>query len=89
MPRIVCKNPYAYYARVAALLNPEPAAEAGIHPQAVVHSSSAASHLPRASAACAVIEAGAQIGEHAVIGANCFVGRERSASAKAPACMPM
>jgi len=71
---IVCDNPYAYYARVAALLNPEPAAEAGIHPKAFVHS--AARVASSASvAACAVVEAGAQIGEHAVVGANCFVGR--------------
>jgi UDP-3-O-[3-hydroxymyristoyl] glucosamine N-acyltransferase len=71
---IVCDNPYAYYARVAALLNPEPVPEAGIHPKAFVHP--AAKVAATASiAACAVVEAGAEIGEGAVIGANSFVGR--------------
>ena len=37
LPRIVCKYPYAYYARVAALVNPEATPEPGIHPQAAVH----------------------------------------------------
>jgi UDP-3-O-[3-hydroxymyristoyl] glucosamine N-acyltransferase len=36
LPRIVCDDPYAYYARAAQLLNPEPQAAPGIHAQAVV-----------------------------------------------------
>jgi len=72
-PRIVCDNPYAYYARVATLLNPESPAPGGVHPRAVVHPQA----LVAGSAsigACAVIDEGARIGEHAVIGANCYVG---------------
>lgn len=70
---IVCDNPYAYYARVAALLNPDRVPEAGIHPKAFVHP--AAKIAATASiAACAVVEAGADIGEGVVIGANSFVG---------------
>jgi UDP-3-O-[3-hydroxymyristoyl] glucosamine N-acyltransferase len=77
LPRIVCANPYAYYARVATLLNPEPPAEQGIHPEASVHP--AAQIAASASvAARAVIEAGARVGEGAVIGAGCFVGRGAS-----------
>lgn len=73
-PRILCENPYAYYARVASFLNPEPAMTAGIHPQAVVDS------LARVAAsasigAFAVIEAGAWVGEGTQIGSGCFVGR--------------
>ena len=75
LPRIVCKNPYAYYARVAALVNPEAAAQPGIHPQAVVHSSARVATSVSVGP-CAVIEEGAEIGDGAVIGANCFVGRE-------------
>src|SRR5882724_5447392 len=74
LPRIVCKNPYAYYARVAALVNPEATPQPGIHPQAAVR---AGARLAASASvgACTVIEEGAQIGEGAVIGANCFVGR--------------
>lgn len=35
LPRIVCRNPYAYYARLAGLLNPRPVTMPGIHPSAV------------------------------------------------------
>lgn len=38
IPRIVTKNPYAYYARLAALLNPRVAMPPSVHPSA--HSSS-------------------------------------------------
>jgi len=75
LPRIVCKNPYAYYARVAALVNPEIVPEPGIHPHSVVHRGA---HVAPSAAvgAGAVIEEGARIGDGAVIGANCFVGRD-------------
>lgn len=77
VPRIVCDNPYAYYARVATLLNPESLPGPGIHPAAVIHPGAS---VPASAsvAACAVIEEGARIGEHAVIGANSFVGRGSS-----------
>ena len=74
LPRIVCKNPYASYARIAALINPEVRPVAGIHAKAVVDAQ--ARVAPSASVGpCAVIEKGAQIGDGVVIGANCFVGR--------------
>ena len=38
LPRIVVTNPYAYYARVVALLNPARQRPRGVHPSAVVHS---------------------------------------------------
>jgi UDP-3-O-[3-hydroxymyristoyl] glucosamine N-acyltransferase len=53
--RLVTPNPYAYFARVSALLNPQRAAEPGIHESAQVH--------PDAN-----IDAGAEIGACAVIG---------------------
>jgi UDP-3-O-[3-hydroxymyristoyl] glucosamine N-acyltransferase len=74
LPRIVCKNPYASYARIAALINPESRPVAGIHAKAVVDAQARVA----ASASvgpCAVIEQGADIGEDVVIGANCFVGQ--------------
>jgi len=36
LPRIISDNPYAYFARVSALLNPLPEARPGVHPGAVV-----------------------------------------------------
>lgn len=58
---LVCENPYATYARIAALLYPTPPAPAGIHPSAVV-------------AADARIDPSAHVGPFAVIGAGCIVG---------------
>ncbi|MEO8004483.1 MAG: UDP-3-O-(3-hydroxymyristoyl)glucosamine N-acyltransferase [Betaproteobacteria bacterium] len=73
LPRIVCANPYASYARIATLLNPEVRPAAGIHASAVVDTG--ASVAASASiGACAVVEAGASVGEGAVIGANCYIG---------------
>ena len=46
IPRIVCANPYAYFARVSGLLNPARPARPGVHPSAVVDPS-ASSGWPR------------------------------------------
>ncbi len=73
MPRIVSDNPYAYFAKVSALLNPLSDVQPGIHPSAVVAAS--ATIDPTASiAATAVIAEHAVIGAHAVIGEGCSVG---------------
>lgn len=73
LPRIVSKNPYAYFARVSALLNPVVKVGAGTHPSAVV--GSGAKIDPSAFvAATAVIGAGVVVGAHSVIGEGCFVG---------------
>src|SRR3954463_9338886 len=53
--RIVCANPYAYFAKVSALFNPPVAAAAGVHKSAVVDES-------------AHIDKSASIGPAAVIG---------------------
>lgn len=67
MPRIISDNPYAYFAKVSALLNPQPERAPGVHPAAVV--------APTASIdASANIAATAVIGEHAVIGAQAVIG---------------
>lgn len=74
LPRIVVDNPYAYYARVAALFNTE-SAPAGIASTALL----AVDAKVAASASVgeyAVIEAGAVIGEGAIIGNACFIGRD-------------
>lgn len=70
-PRIVTANPYAYYARVASLLNPPQAGFSGIHPSAVV-----ASVLPESVSigpqVC--IGSGVELGENVVIHAGCVLG---------------
>jgi UDP-3-O-[3-hydroxymyristoyl] glucosamine N-acyltransferase len=61
IPRIVCNNPYAYFARVSAFLNPLPQALPGIHPSAVIGSG-------------AQIDSSAQIAAHVVIGSDACIG---------------
>jgi len=73
LPRIVSSNPYAYYAKVAALLNPPADAEPGIHPTAVV--GEGACIAPSASIGPhAVLGRQVEIGAGAVIGAGCIIG---------------
>jgi UDP-3-O-[3-hydroxymyristoyl] glucosamine N-acyltransferase len=73
LPRIISDNPYAYFAKVSALLNPLPQVIAGVHPSAIV-SDSAKIDKTACIEATAVISAGATIGAHSVIGAGCYVG---------------
>jgi UDP-3-O-[3-hydroxymyristoyl] glucosamine N-acyltransferase len=73
VPCLICDNPYARYAEIAAFLHPAPVPAAGIHPDASV----AADAVVAASAEVgprAVIGARARIGEGAVIGAGAVVG---------------
>lgn len=70
-PRIVTANPYAYYARVAALLNPVAAGFSGVHPSAVVDSPVPAS---AAIGPHVCIGKGVTLGENVVIHAGCVIG---------------
>jgi UDP-3-O-[3-hydroxymyristoyl] glucosamine N-acyltransferase len=73
LPRIVCANPYAYFARVSALFNPPRAIRPGVHPSAVLAPTAWVS--PDAEIGpCAVIGARARIGAGCLIGAGCQVG---------------
>lgn len=65
LPCIVSDNPYAYFARVAQLLNPLPQIPAGIHPTAVVETELD----PSISVA-----AGAYVGKNVQVGRNCVIG---------------
>jgi len=64
---LVAANPHATFARVAAVLHPDPPLKPGVHPTAVV--AAGAQVDPSAEVA-----AHACIGEGARIGARCFVG---------------
>ncbi len=69
---LVSPNPYATYARIAALLFPRTQPLAGIHPSAVV-APDASVHASAHVGPFAVIGARASVGERAVIGPHCIV----------------
>lgn len=73
LPRIISDNPYAYFARVSALLNPLPEVRPGVHPSAAV-GAGAQIDATASIAAMAVIGEGATIGAHSVIGEGCCIG---------------
>jgi len=75
IPRIVCGNPYAYFARVAALLNPEDEAAPGVHPTAVVDSAAVIADGAEIGP-LAVIGRGARIDAGTIVGAGCYIGEE-------------
>jgi UDP-3-O-[3-hydroxymyristoyl] glucosamine N-acyltransferase len=64
---LLCENPYATYARIAALLHPTPPLAPGVHPTAIV---AASAHIDPS----AEVRAYTTIGAHATIGARAFVG---------------
>ena len=72
-PRIVCKDPYAYFARVSALLNPPPAVSPGVHALAAIHPSARVA-AGAAIAAFVSIGADAEVGEGSVVEAGCALG---------------
>src|SRR5687767_11930423 len=72
-PRIVCANPYAYFARVSALINPARAVVPGVHATAVVHAS-ASVHPAAEVGPYAVIGRDAHVGEGSVVGAGTCLG---------------
>lgn len=61
LPRIVCDNPYAYFARVSQLFNPLVTQASGVHPSAVVSST-------------AKLGKGVSIGPGCVIGDGVTIG---------------
>ena len=77
LPRLVSPNPYATYARVAALLHPQPRAAPGVDPTARV---AASARVPASATigAYAIVEAHASIGERAFVGPHCIVGEAAS-----------
>jgi UDP-3-O-[3-hydroxymyristoyl] glucosamine N-acyltransferase len=73
MPRIITDNPYAYFAKVSALLNPLPVVKPGIHPSAVIGTGTKIDSTA-SIAATAVIGDGSTIGPFSVIGESCVIG---------------
>jgi UDP-3-O-[3-hydroxymyristoyl] glucosamine N-acyltransferase len=73
-PRVITANPYAYFARVIALLFPQESKLTSVHPTATIDAT-ASIGANVSVGPYAVIEAGATIEDGASIGAHCFVGR--------------
>lgn len=77
LPRIITDNPYAYFAQLSQLFNPEYIAPTGIHASAVIDSSAQISK-DCSVGANAVIEADVIIGKNVTIGAGSVVERNSS-----------
>jgi UDP-3-O-[3-hydroxymyristoyl] glucosamine N-acyltransferase len=69
---LVAEHPHACFARVAALLYPQPVAEPGRHPSAVIAADAQIDPSAHIGPQC-VIGAGARIGPRAVLGPACIV----------------
>jgi UDP-3-O-[3-hydroxymyristoyl] glucosamine N-acyltransferase len=74
LPKIITENPYAYFAKVSALLNPAYAAAKGAHPSAVI---AASATIPASCsiAASVVIEENVKLGNMVTIGHGCVIER--------------
>ena len=74
LPRIVSSNPYAYFARATALLNPVvPEMPTGVHSTAVMNSSAAVADSARIGAHV-WIGCNVRIGERVTVYPHCFIG---------------
>jgi UDP-3-O-[3-hydroxymyristoyl] glucosamine N-acyltransferase len=79
-PRIVCEQPYLYFARVSQLFNPLATQPAGVHPAAVVAKGAVLGERVSIGAGC-VIGEGVTIGDDSclyprvVVYPNCSIGK--------------
>ncbi len=73
LPRIVTENPYVYFARLSALLNPDSDQVQGVDVNAVVHNTALVPDSC-AIAAHSVIGQDVELGENVVIGPGCVIG---------------
>lgn len=73
LPRIVCSNPYAYFARVSAWFNPGHQPRPGVHATAVIDGSAAIARDAEIGP-YVVVGRNVRIGACSVVGAGCYVG---------------
>jgi len=73
LPRIVCDDPYLYFAKVSSLFNPLPVASPGVHSTAVVERGT---RIPTSASVGAgtYIGRGVKLGKGVMIGAGCYLG---------------
>jgi UDP-3-O-[3-hydroxymyristoyl] glucosamine N-acyltransferase len=72
---LVCENPYATYARIAALLYPGAPLTPGVHPSAVVAASAHIDPSARVAALASVGE-GVRVGPGALVGPHCSLAED-------------
>ena len=75
LPRIICKDPYLYFAQVAQVFSPLERVTPGIHASAVVESDAIIDPTAQIGAGTYVGHL-ARIGAHTVVGPGCFIGIE-------------
>ena len=73
LPRILCDNPYAYYARAAQLLSTDEPPAPGIHPLAAIEEGAEVAASATVGPFC-LVGRGARVGERVVIGPGCAIG---------------
>src|SRR5713226_5375553 len=73
LPRILCDDPYVYFARAAQLLSAEPRPAPGVHPQAVIE---AGAIIPDSATVGAGSRIGREtrLGERVIVDSGCSVG---------------
>jgi len=75
LPRILCDDPYLYYAKAAALLSDEERPSPGVHPQAVIETGAEVAASATVGPFCH-IGRGARLGERVVVGPGCTIGEQ-------------
>lgn len=80
-PRIVCGDPYLYFAQVSLLLNPSQRVQPGIHPSALIAEGAQIDASAQVGPNCVIesgvrIESGVAIGPACVIGADSRIGKD-------------
>jgi UDP-3-O-[3-hydroxymyristoyl] glucosamine N-acyltransferase len=73
LPRIVCDDPYLYFAQVSSLFSPPQAIEPGVHTTAVLERGA---KVPASASigAGAYIGRGVKLGKSVVVGPGCYLG---------------
>jgi len=75
LPRILCDDPYVYYARAAQLLNTEDRPDPGVHPRAVVEAGAQVAASATVGPGC-YIGPRAKLEDRVIIEAACTIGAD-------------
>ena len=75
LPRILCDDPYLYYALAAQLLHPETRPAPGVHAHAVIDAGAEVAATATVGPFCHVAR-GARLGERVVLGPGCAIGED-------------
>ncbi len=73
LPRIICDDPYAYYARLSALIHPAKTVAPGVHATAVVDPGARVAPSASVGPHCA-IGRGTRVAQGVVVGPGCMIG---------------